>query len=420
MSTADAPSTSSADSRANRLFAGAALVLLAFNLRPVVNAVGPLVPQMRDDTGISLTLTGLLVALPLVAFSLLGVFAPMLVRGIGVRATVLVALNVLTVGQLIRVGPQLWLLFLGSAIALAGVAIGNVVTPAVVRQYFPDRIGALTATYTTTLTLGGAASAGLSVPVAQAMGSWRAGLGVWAIAAALALLAWLLLGRRGVPAVPAQRGVPSAAGTVSPGRIARTRIGTTLAVYFGVQAMIAYIVFGWLPEILTDRGMTPARAAVLNATIIVVGLVPAALSSVLLNRPRRPEYVVVALAACYGIAFAGLAVGARDVHPGTPGVWVAFACAVLIGIGTAAFPIALALIALHTRTAQATTALSAFVQCGGYLMAAAGPFLFGTLHELTGSWTLPLVVITLLAIVQARFAFAAVRGGHLEDELAMP
>ena len=50
-------------------------------------------------------------------------------------------------------------------------------------------------------------------------------------------------------------------------------------------------------------------------------------------------------------------------------------------------------------------ALSSVTQSLGYLIAAAGPFSFGGLHDATGGWTWPLVVLTLLVL--PLFALAA-------------
>ena len=49
----------------------------------------------------------------------------------------------------------------------------------------------------------------------------------------------------------------------------------------------------------------------------------------------------------------------------------------------------LTLVGLRARTPEGTAALSAFTQSAGYLLAAAGPFAIGMLHDATGGWTGP-------------------------------
>jgi CP family cyanate transporter-like MFS transporter len=397
--------------RGPRLLPAACLLLLALNLRPVVNAVGAVVPQMRADTGMSASTTGLLLSLPMLAFALLGVAAPVLAARFGAHRTVVVTLVALAVGQLLRVAvPGIWALFGGSVVALAGIAVGNVVLPGLVRLHFADRIPVVTAAYTTTLTVGAAGAVALSNPIEHALhGSWRIGLGVWAVVALVALLPWLVLTRSSAGSAGSGARAGAAGERLPLRTIAQTRVGWSLALYFGLQAMLAYVIMGWLPEILTQRGISQTAAALQVAIIIAVGIPPAALVSGLLGRLRRPELLVIALTGCYVAGFLGL-IPARG-H-------AVVICSVLIGIGTAAFPMALSLIALRSRTALATTSLSAFTQCVGYLVAAVGPVAFGALYQAVGSWTPPLLLLAAGAVAQAVFGTRAVRAGTVEDELA--
>ncbi len=390
---------------APRALVTVAVLLLALNLRPVVNAVGAVIPELRESTGLPASTTGLLLSLPTLSFAVLGLAAPLLAARIGSHRTVVVCLVALIVGQLVRVlVPGTVALFLGSILGLAGIAVGNVLLPGLVRLHFPDRIPVMTAAYTTLLTIGGAAAAGITLPVERALNSdWRTGLGMWAGVAVVALIPWLLLirGTRSGPAPAAGRRLPLSA-------LARTRVAWTLALYFGSQSMIAYVVFGWLPQILTDAGRSDTAAALQVAIAIAVGIPLAAMVPPLLGRARRPAILVIALSACYLAAFIGLTIA-----PDGP----VLVFSVLIGIGTGAFPLALTLIALRARTSLATTSLSAFTQCTGYLIASVGPLGFGVLFDVTGGWTVPLVLLSGVVLVQAVAGCLAVRPRYVEDEL---
>ncbi len=394
--------------RGSRLLVTTAVLLLALNLRPVVNALGAVVPELRDATGLSPATTGILLSLPTLTFAFMGLAAPPLAARFGPHRTVVVTLLTLVVGQLMRAAvPGTVALFAGSMIALAGIAVGNVVLPGLVRLHFPDRIPLMTAAYTTLLTIGGAAAAALSNPIQQALGAdWRTGIGIWAVTALIALIPWLAL-VRGSPRRP-----PPSTGTRLPLRVlGRTRVAWTLAAYFGVQSMLAYVIMGWLPEILTETGMSQTEAAFQVAIIIAVGIPLAALVPQLLGRARRPALLVIALSGCYCAGFLGLAL-----FPGS--VVVLFS--VLIGIGTGAFPLALTLIALRSKSALATTSLSAFTQCVGYLLASLGPVGFGVLFEVSGGWTVPLLALAAGAVLQAITGILAVRPRYVEDELPPP
>jgi CP family cyanate transporter-like MFS transporter len=383
-----------------------AVLLLAINLRPVVNALGAVIPELRDATGLPAATTGFLLSMPTLAFAVMGLAAPALAARWGSHRSVVVALMALVAGQLMRsVLPGTIALFAGSLIGLAGIAVGNVLLPGLVRLHFPDRIPMMTAAYTTLLTIGGAAAAGLTLPIARGLGGdWRTGLGMWAATALVALVPWLLVVRR-----DPLKGPPPSAGRRLPLRtLARTRVAWALAVYFGAQSMVAYVVFGWLAEILVDTGMTDTAAAFQVAIAITVGIPLAALVPPLVGRMRHPAALVIALSCCYLAAFLGLIL--------MPGefVWV---FAALIGVGTGAFPLALTLIALRARTGLATTSLSAFTQCGGYLLASAGPLGFGVLYDLAGTWTVPLLAMCVVVVIQACAGCLAVRPRYVEDEL---
>ncbi|HEY4993728.1 MAG TPA: MFS transporter [Nakamurella sp.] len=392
----------------SRVLVTIAVLLLAVNLRPVVNALGAVIPELRTATGLPAATTGLLLSLPTLSFAVMGLAAPLLAVRVGSHRTVVLALLALIGGQLLRsVVPGTAALFLGSLVALAGIAVGNVLLPGLVRLHFPDRIPAMTAAYTTLLTIGGATAAAATLPVERGLGGdWRTGIGMWAATAVIALIPWLLLIRgttRG-PAPAAGRRLPLSA-------LARTRVAWALATYFGTQSMVAYVVFGWLAQILTDAGMTDTAAAVQVAVAIAVGIPLAALVPPLLGRVPRPAILVIVLSACYLAAFIGLIFVPRQL------VWV---FSVLIGIGTGAFPLALTLIALRARTSLATTSLSAFTQCTGYLIASIGPFGFGVLFAVSGGWTVPLLALCVVVLIQAVAGCLAVRPLFVEDELPAP
>lgn len=383
-----------------------AVIALAFNLRLAVNAVGSVTPELRSATGLTGTAAGALLALPTLSFAVLGLLAAALAARFGTHRTVVLALLALVVGQLVRstVGgvPAL---FIGSAVALAGVAVSNVLMPGLVRLHFPQRIAAMTAVYTTTLSVGAAIASGVTLPIEHSLSAgWQLGLGIWAIPAALALLPWLLLARGGRPmtARPGSRGVGLR-------RLAGTRLAWVMAGYFGTQALQAYVMFGWLPEILTSAGTSDTVAALWLSLLALIGVVIAALVPVLLARVPVVAVVII-MAASYLAGYLGLLVDAR----GAVGLWV-----VLIGIGTGAFPVALTLVGLRARSAAGTLALSGFAQSFGYLIASVGPFLFGVVHDLTGGWTVSLWLLMGLVVVHLGFGLAAARTRYIEDELSL-
>jgi CP family cyanate transporter-like MFS transporter len=282
-------------------------------------------------------------------------------------------------------------------VALAGIAVVNVLLPMVVKAWFPDRVGAVTGLYTLALNLGATIAAAATVPIAAAFGDWRIGLGAWAVTAALSVPPWLMLGRRGLAPAGDQPAGPAV-------RIARHPVAWALAFYFGLQSTSAYVIIGWLPQIYRDAGLSAETAGLLFAVTSFLGvLLPLALSA-LAGRMRRQSGIAAGLGV-FGIA-------------GYAGLWAAPAaapwlCAVLLGIANCAFPLALTMIALRGRTPATVVRLSAFAQSVGYLIAIPGPILIGVLHDHTGGWRVPLAVMVMIMIPQIAAGIAAGRDRHV-------
>jgi len=240
------------------------------------------------------------------------------------------------------------------------------------------------------------------LPIEHAAGAdWRFGLGFWAVTAAIALMPWLGM-KSGRPI--RQHGRPAPIGIR---QLARTRLAWMMVGFFGTQALQAYVVFGWLPEILTSAGTTDTVAALYVSLLALIGVLIAAVVPALMAH-LNVVVLMVTMASCYLAGYLGLLVDPA----GPTWLWT-----VLIGIGTGAFPVALTLIGMRARTSSGTLALSGFTQSFGYLLASVGPFLFGVVHDLTGGWTAALVLLMGLVLVHLAFGLAASRTRYIEDEL---
>lgn len=172
-----------------RGLAVAALVLAALNLRPGVTSLGPVLEEVRDSLSMSGTLSGVLTSIPAACFALIGSAAPALARRYGAAGAIAAAGTVLTAGLALRpfaANPALFVAL--TALSLAGIAIANVLLPAVVKERFPDRVGTMTGLYSMALNVGASSAAAATVPLTEAFGgNWRYGLGAWSILAAMAV-----------------------------------------------------------------------------------------------------------------------------------------------------------------------------------------------------------------------------------------
>ncbi|MEU8608695.1 MFS transporter [Actinoplanes sp. NPDC048791] len=381
------------------------LVLVAINLRPAVTSLGPVLEEVRASLGMSAAVAGLLTSVPAVCFALVGSTAPLLARRWGTGGVIALGTTALALGLAVRpfaggTGSFLAL----TALALAGIALANVLLPVVVKQRFPDRVGAMTGLYSVALNLGASTAAAVTVPLTAGVfgGDWRLGLGVWAVIAAAALPAWILLARDRTPSQPAPGQAtldPTAPASITPVggggagtlQLRRQPIAWALAVYFGLQSTVAYVIMGWLPQIFRDAGLSARTAGLLFAVTALLGVPLSFVLSALAGRLPRQSGVAV-LIGLFGIAgYAGLWFDPAA----APWLWV-----VLLGVANCSFPLVLTMIALRGRDAATVSRLSAFAQSTGYLLSVPGPIVVGVLYDHTGSWRIPLALLTFLMVPQ--------------------
>nr|WP_246422080.1 MFS transporter [Nocardiopsis mwathae] len=376
--------------------------LAALNLRTAITSVGPLLDEVTGGLGMSGTLAGVLTTLPVLCFAVFGALAPTLIRRFGEHHVLVGALVALGAGLGARAfSADPWLFLILSAIALSGGAVGNVLLPTLVKQHFPDRVGAMTTLYTTTLALGTTLAAAATVPLEQASGSWRIALGSYAVYALVAVLPWLLVLRHEPP-----RTDPAEA--LGLGRVLRTRMGRQSVLYFGTQSTVAYILFGWFAQMLRDQGMDAANAGLLLSYLTALAVPCSLVLPGLMARVRDHRGFVVFFYVAYVIGLVGMWFSPIK------GIWV---WTTFIGLGMGAFTLALTFFAVRTRTAPATAALSAASQSLGYLMGGLGPFLFGLLHHTSGGWHAPLAMVFGIITVNLVVGLLLGRPLYLEDQL---
>ncbi|MFF8605451.1 CynX/NimT family MFS transporter [Streptomyces sp. NPDC015346] len=390
------------------------LVLAALNLRPAITSLGALLEEVRTGLHMSGSVAGVLTSVPPLCFAIFGITAPRLARRFGPAAVVCAGMAAIFAGLAVRPFASGTAGFLAaSALALMGIAVSNVLMPVIVKRYFPDRVGTMTGLYSMALALGTSLAAAATVPMTEALGGgWRTGLGLWAVLAAFAVLPFVpLLRDRGAhsatsaSAVPAQ-GRPSIR-PAPPLRITRSRTAWALGAFFGLQATGAYITMGWMPQIFRDAGVPAGTAGVLLAVTMVMGVPLAFVIPRLATRLKNQGPIAVALALCGLAGYTGLYLAPAA------GAW---AWALLLGVSNCAFPLALTMIGMRSRTGSGVVRLSAFAQSVGYLISIPGPLLVGVLYQHSGGWGLPIALMAGLMLPQMAVGVLAGRDRTVEDE----
>lgn len=370
-------------------WAAAAIVLLALTLRIAVASLSPLLTAISRDFPLPAAVVGLIGMAPPVAFALSAVVTPAIERRVGLERLVLIAAATAAAMLGLRaVAVDAGTLLAATAGVFAAVGVANVLLPAVVKKYFPDRVGLMTTVYSTTMAVATFTPPLVAVPLSEAIG-WRGSFAVWAFVGVAAVVPWVVTAAR---ARAGRDDIVEEPRASVLSRVVRVPQTWALVITFAVNSSVAYGMFAWMPAILIDTaGVDAATAGGLLALFSFMGLPVALVVPVLVARLRRtaPFYAVAVVSGLAGV------VGLLFAPAAAPVLWV-----VLIGLPPLMFPMVLVLFGLRTRSHETAVALSGFVQAAGYGLAALTPLALGVTHEISGGWTAGLTVLgAVIAIV---------------------
>ncbi len=381
-----------------RFLLGASLVLIAFNLRPVFSSASALLPEIRGELGLSPLGASLLTTLPVVCLGAFSPLAPRLAQRIGTERTLLGVLLLLTLGTTLRGFSSVPLLFFGTALAGAAIAVGNVLLPGLVKRDFAANTALMTGLYTMALCAGAASAAGLTLPIEHALGgSLDGALSVWALPALVVGLIWL-------PQVFASSRQARRSGFRVEG-LWRDKLAWQVTLFMGLQSALAYCVFGWLVPILRERGLDGIVAGGIVSVSVMVQAAACLFVPHIAVRGKDQRLINVTLCAFAVVALLGLLFAPLST------VWV---WAVLQGIGQGGLiAAAMTAIVLRSRDPHVAAHLSGMAQCVGYLLAAVGPFIVGLIRGWTGSFAWCAVLFVALGLGAAFNGWRAGRALHV-------
>lgn len=385
-----------------------AVLLVASNLRLTIMGVGPLLELIAEDEGVPLASLGALASVPLVAWAIVSPLTHGISARLGTSRTVTWALVVMLIGTLWRSLPgsaaNLWL---GTALVGVGIAIGNVLLPALVKRDFSRHLSLIMGSYTALLSGLAAVGAGIAVPIAHTTvgGSelgWRIALLATGALLPVTLVVWILA-TRGSDAVrhPDAPRLEIDARSIGAGRrIWRDPMAWGIATYMGAQSVVYYVISTWLAPLSTSLGRSPVVAGI-DVMVFQLTAIAGSMCFPLLHRwvPGRVLPVLLPAIACAtstGILLA----------PGALPLWYSVA-----GFTSGAtLSLTMTLTATRAHDHLVATALSGMSQSVGYLIAAVGPILFGALRAAAGNWTAPLVMLIATSVVQLSIGLYVGRG----------
>ena len=357
--------------------------------------------EIRDTTGISSAGAGLLTTLPILCFGLVAPFAPRIAARIGLDRALILAMLGLIAGTLVRIVPSTSVLFAGTAVVGLGIGIANVLLPASIKRDFPANAGMMTGLLSMMLSLSGTFGVGLTVPLQDLTGfGWRGTVALWAIPAVVAVLALL-------PRLTMGLGGPSSTNTSGSITISlwRDPLAWQVTLVMGLQAFVFYAIATWFPTMMLDAGVSKADAGFYLSVTNFAGMFSSFLIPTWASRHRNQRAFILGIAVVLIVPLVGLVVAPASL----PLLWM-----LIFGLGVgAALGLAIAFFSLRSPDAHHAAHLSGMAQFVGYCLAASGPFLIGVLHDATGGWRIPLLVVIGAVVAMTVVGMGAARSGYV-------
>lgn len=368
------------------LFLLVSIVLVAANLRAPLTSVGSLVGLITTDFELSAVQAGMITTIPLLCFALISPLAPKLAHKIGMETSILGSLITLMLGIILRsFGSMFWLVF-GTLLIGGGIAICNVLMPALIKKDYHQKSGVVIGMYSVSMNLSGAIASGVSFPLASQYGlGWEKALQIWAILTFIACVGWL-------PQVKKTKNTSTKnEQTSGKSAIWTYKIAWFVTIFMGLQSLIFYVLVAWLPQILVHNGIQETRAGFL-LSIVQITMLPITFVVPIIAEKQTDQKKLVLITSLF--IFLGIAL----LMTGHPIVIVV--AMVFFGMGCgSAFSLAMMFFSLRTSSVRMASKLSGMAQSIGYVLAAIGPLLFGVLFDVTKSWTISMYVLLGIVII---------------------
>jgi CP family cyanate transporter-like MFS transporter len=374
------------------------LFLAALTLRPQLVGIGPLLPRVERDLGVSHAVAGLLASVPVLCMGLFAPPAAYLVARIGTRRAIASCLGLIATAGLARaLAPDPISVVVLTLPIGVGMGLAGAILPVMVKERFADRPASATGIYAAGINVGSALAAALAVPLAVLAGGWRGTLLIFSSLTGALGVGWLTLTRGQEAHVRPE---------IRPPRLPlRSGIGWALVLVFALMSTSFYGLNSWLPDAYVERGWSESSAGSLLAVLNIASIPGAVLVPWLADRlGSRRRYLVGSSA-----LFAGGVIGLTLI----PAAGWAFAAIAGLAVG-ALFPLVLTLPLDVAASAAEVGALVGLMLGAGYSISALSPFLLGAVRDLSGSFSATLWIdagVT-LALVLACLPFSRVRLQH--------
>ncbi|MEN8625512.1 CynX/NimT family MFS transporter [Psychrobacter proteolyticus] len=376
-----------------------AMILLATNMRAPIVALGSIAPVVKDALDISEFQIGWLGAVPMLSFAVGALISPTIGKRFGLENTLIAMIGLLTVGMIIRTAIPTWCGFLiGTLLLTLAIGFANTLAAPVIKQRTPQHIPLITGLFSLTMTTAAGIVAGVVLPLSEQVG-WQWALGGWTILGVFAFVIWLFLRVR-LGSSNHQAVIPAALGS-SDISMWRTTFAWQIAIFMGLQSLLFYTVASFLPSIWVSKGLSAVSAGQMGSVFQFMAPVSILSLTWLVNRGRPIQALAVFAAVLNVVGILGVSYLSTD---------LAWLWSGMMGMGCSAiFTLSMMLFSMRTYTTNQASELSGMAQAVGYVIAFFGPLGTGWLHEMTGSWSMPLFIMLILMIVNVVIAWLVSR-----------
>ncbi|HGQ3791903.1 TPA: CynX/NimT family MFS transporter [Streptococcus pneumoniae] len=382
------------------LFFVPGIILIGVSLRTPFTVLPIILGNISQGLEVEVSSLGVLTSLPLLMFTLFSPFSTQLAQKIGLEHLFTYSLFFLTIGSLIRL-INLPLLYLGTLMVGASVAVINVLLPSLIQANQPKKIGFLTTLYVTSMGIATALASYLAVPITQAS-SWKGLILLLTLLCLATFLVWLPNHRYNHRLAPQTK-------QKSQIKVMRNKQVWAIIIFSGFQSLIFYTVMTWLPTMSIHAGLSSHEAGLLTSILSLISIpfsmtIPS-LTTSLSTRNRQLMLTLVSLADVVGISMLFFPIN-NFIY------WLAIH--LLIGTATSAlFPYLMVNFSLKTSAPEKTAQLSGLSQTGGYILAAFGPTLFGYSFDLFHSWVPSVAALLLIDILMTVALFTVDRADKI-------
>lgn len=377
------------------LFIG--ILLVGANLRAPITSIGVALPDIKMDLAMSNSAVSVITVVPLLAFSVISLFAARTSNKMGLEKTIFLALCLIFIGVLVRSITDISWLYIGTVLIGVGIGFGNVLAPAMIKAKFPLHIGIMTGYYTVVMNVFGGLSSYGTAPLVKAF-NYNIAISVIGIITLITIIIWSfqLKGTQETATALPRKSV----------NVWKSPLAWQITILMGGQSLIFYSLINWLPAYLSHSGMSINEAGA-YLSIMQIAIIPFTFITPIFATKMKSQFLLTFIT---GICFiVGVTIMLVVPH-------LAIISTILIGVaGGLAFGLVNTFFSLRTEHIQTSAKLSGMAQAVGYLVAAIGPLLFGILHDMTGKWTASLSILLITAIVITLFGSQAGRNRTIEQ-----